>query len=391
LTCHLRRDYTSQVLRIIGGALGGRRLTAPPGAVTRPTADRVREALFNILGAPTAGARVLDVFAGAGALGLEALSRGAAEAWFIERAPAALRCLRANVAGLDLDAACHVVRGDAVAILRRWDATARQRDLTGGADPGLRFGWVFLDPPYQTDLAARALAVLGEGRLLAPDARVVVEHDRRNPPEPRHGGLVRTDLRRYGDTELSLYRNESPPDAGPADLPHAVTMSQTTPTVAVYPGTFDPVTNGHIDILERSLMLFDRVIVALATNPRKQPLFSAEERVDFIRSALGDRDDKLAFDSFDGLLVEYCKRAGARFIVRGLRALADFEYEFQFAHMNRRLAPGLDTVFFMTDERNHYVSSSLVKEVASFGGDITGLVPARVAAALVAKFSPTQE
>lgn len=164
-------------------------------------------------------------------------------------------------------------------------------------------------------------------------------------------------------------------------------MSQVSPRIAVYPGTFDPVTNGHIDILERSLMLFDRVIVALATNPRKQPLFPAEERVAFISGAVGDRDGKLDFDSFEGLLVDYCRRVGARFIVRGLRALADFEYEFQFAHMNRRLAPGLDTVFFMTDERNHYVSSSLVKEVASFGGDVTGLVPPQVATALAAKFS----
>jgi pantetheine-phosphate adenylyltransferase len=168
-------------------------------------------------------------------------------------------------------------------------------------------------------------------------------------------------------------------------------MSQASPTIAVYPGTFDPVTSGHVDILERSLVLFDRVIVALATNPRKQPLFSATERVDFMRGALGDRGDKLDFDSFDGLLVEYCRRVGARFIVRGLRALADFEYEFQFAHMNRRLAPGLDTVFFMTDERHHYVSSSLVKEVASFGGDITGLVPPMVATALQAKFSAGRE
>ena len=164
-------------------------------------------------------------------------------------------------------------------------------------------------------------------------------------------------------------------------------MIDPSKTIAVYPGTFDPVTNGHIDILARSLQLFDQVVVALATNPRKHPLFSVEERVAFIKSAVGDQDGKLTFDSFDGLLVDYCKSRGARFIVRGLRALADFEYEFQFAHMNRRLAPGLDTVFFMTDERNHYVSSSLVKEVASFGGDIAGLVPPAVAAALAGKFS----
>lgn len=163
-------------------------------------------------------------------------------------------------------------------------------------------------------------------------------------------------------------------------------MSANPPTIAVYPGTFDPVTNGHLDILERSLRIFDRVIVAIATNPRKQPLFSVDERIEFIRAAIGGEPESLTFDSFHGLLVDYCRSRGATCIVRGLRALADFEYEFQFAHMNRRLAPNVDTVFFMTDESNHYVSSSLVKEVASFGGDVSGLVPPTVADALAAKY-----
>jgi pantetheine-phosphate adenylyltransferase len=159
-----------------------------------------------------------------------------------------------------------------------------------------------------------------------------------------------------------------------------------TSPIAVYPGTFDPITNGHLDILERALRLFDRVIIALAVNPRKQPLFTVEERVEFIRGALAHHADRVEFASNDGLLVEFCANRGATVIVRGLRALADFEYEFQFAHMNRRLAPTVDTVFFMTDERNHYVSSSLVKEVASLGGDVTGLVPASVVSALAAKY-----
>jgi pantetheine-phosphate adenylyltransferase len=154
---------------------------------------------------------------------------------------------------------------------------------------------------------------------------------------------------------------------------------------AVYPGTFDPITNGHVDILERSLALFDEVIVAIASNPRKQPLFTLEERIAFIQQATSS-NPRVRCDAFDGLLVEYCAQQRAAFIVRGLRALADFEYEFQFAHMNRRLAPGVDTVFFMTDESHHYVSSSLIKEVASLGGDIDGLVPPAVAAALAGKF-----
>ena len=160
--------------------------------------------------------------------------------------------------------------------------------------------------------------------------------------------------------------------------------------VAVYPGTFDPITNGHLDILERALHLFDRIIVTIASNPRKQPLFSAAERIEHIREAMAalGHGDRIDYAEFNGLLVDFCRSRGATVIVRGLRALADFEYEFQFAHMNRRLAPGIDSVFLMTDERNHYVSSSLVKEVASLGGDVTGLVPPQVQRALVAKYKP---
>ena len=164
-------------------------------------------------------------------------------------------------------------------------------------------------------------------------------------------------------------------------------MKDQVTTIAVYPGTFDPITNGHLDILERALGIFDRVIVTIAPNIRKSPLFTTDERMQFIRDALPQYGDRLEFAVFEGLLVDFCRSRGARCIVRGLRALADFEYEFQFAHMNRRLAPGVDTVFFMTDERNHYVSSSLVKEVASLGGDVKGLVPAAVEAALAAKFA----
>lgn len=156
--------------------------------------------------------------------------------------------------------------------------------------------------------------------------------------------------------------------------------------LAVYPGTFDPITNGHIDILRRSLAFFDRVVVALAENVRKAPLFTIDERRAMIVEALG-RDARVEVDAFSGLLVDYCKSRGAGALIRGLRALADFEYEFQFAHMNRRLAPDVDTVFFMTDERNHYVSSSLVKEVASLGGDVTGLVPSAVVRALAQKYA----
>ena len=155
-------------------------------------------------------------------------------------------------------------------------------------------------------------------------------------------------------------------------------------TLAVYPGTFDPITNGHVDILRRSLKIFDKVVVALAENVRKAPLFTIDERRKLIADAL-KQDGRLEIDAFQGLLADYCRRRGANVVIRGLRALADFEYEFQSAHMNRRLAPDVETLFLMTGEESFYVSSSLVKEVALMGGDVSGLVPAGVAAALADK------
>jgi pantetheine-phosphate adenylyltransferase len=155
-------------------------------------------------------------------------------------------------------------------------------------------------------------------------------------------------------------------------------------SLAVYPGTFDPITNGHVDILRRSLKIFDRVVVALADNVRKTPLFSLAERRAMITEALGG-DPRIEIDAFQGLLAEYCQRRGATVVIRGLRALADFEYEFQLTHMNRRLAPDVETLFLMTGEESFYVSSSLVKEVGLMGGDVSRMVPRSVAAALTQK------
>jgi pantetheine-phosphate adenylyltransferase len=148
-------------------------------------------------------------------------------------------------------------------------------------------------------------------------------------------------------------------------------------TTAIYPGTFDPITNGHLDVIERSARLFDRLIVALLRNADKAPLLTLEERQDVARRVV-EPYPNVSVESFDGLLVDYCRARGARAIVRGLRALSDFEYEFQMALMNRRLEPGVETVFMMPSEAYSYVSSRLVKEVAQLGGDVSGLVPPAV-------------
>ncbi len=148
---------------------------------------------------------------------------------------------------------------------------------------------------------------------------------------------------------------------------------------AVYAGSFDPVTNGHLDIIERSLVAFDRVIVAVAmrtSDPGKQSgMFSGAERVDMIRAATTDLKQRVEVDSFTGLLVDYCERRAANAIIRGLRAVADFEYEFQMAMMNRHMRPQIETFFLATGSAHFYTSSRLVKEVASLGGDTRGLVP----------------
>jgi pantetheine-phosphate adenylyltransferase len=155
--------------------------------------------------------------------------------------------------------------------------------------------------------------------------------------------------------------------------------------IAVYPGSFDPPTKGHEDLVRRSLALADRVIVAVALNAAKQPLFTVEERLDMLRQAVGG-DSRVSFESFQGLLADFAKRAGATTIVRGLRAVSDFEYEFQMALMNRQLHPSLETVFLVPAVDLTYLSSSLVREVARFGGDVSALVHPVVAEALARRF-----
>jgi pantetheine-phosphate adenylyltransferase len=155
--------------------------------------------------------------------------------------------------------------------------------------------------------------------------------------------------------------------------------------IAVYPGSFDPPTRGHEDLVRRSLSLADRVVVAVALNVLKQPLFSVDERLGMLRDAIGNHD-RVSFQSFDGLLAEFAKRVGASIIVRGLRAVSDFEYEFQMALMNRQLHPSLETVFLVPAVDLTYLSSSLVREVARFGGDVSSLVHPSVAQALSRRF-----
>jgi len=148
--------------------------------------------------------------------------------------------------------------------------------------------------------------------------------------------------------------------------------------IAIYPGSFDPVTNGHVDIIERAAPLFSKVVVAVIRNPEKKSHFSLEQRVEMLKKSLRKLRN-VEVDSFDGLLVDYARRKKANIIVRGLRAVSDFDYEFQMALTNRKMAPRIETLFFMTDYKYSYLSSSFVKQIARLGGDVSELVPKAVA------------
>lgn len=157
------------------------------------------------------------------------------------------------------------------------------------------------------------------------------------------------------------------------------------PRIALYPGSFDPPTNGHLSIIQRGLKMFDGLLVAVLRNPAKDAVFSVDERVALLRGAVNN-DPRVTVKTFEGLLVKFAQEEGVNTVLRGLRAVSDFEVEFQMANMNRKLRPEVETVFMMTGEDYFFVSSNLVREVAMFGGDVSGLVPSNVLKALKAKY-----
>jgi pantetheine-phosphate adenylyltransferase len=178
-------------------------------------------------------------------------------------------------------------------------------------------------------------------------------------------------------------------DNGTLNLPcaeHSMTRKEHMKKIAVYPGSFDPVTYGHIDIVQRGRKLFDKIIVAILNNPAKNALFPVEERLAMLRESMKEISG-LTFDTFDGLLVDYAKNSGAQAILRGMRAVSDFEHEFQLALMNRKLNRDVETVFLMTGMRWFFTSSSIIKEAALFGGDISDMVPPNVNQRVREKFN----
>jgi pantetheine-phosphate adenylyltransferase len=332
------------------GEAGRPRRRASP---VRPTAARVRRALFDSLGRRVEGAAVLDLFAGTGALGLEAIHRGARRVVFVEHEPARCRAIRAAAPGAPAEV--EVVCADALAAVARLAAR------------GDRFDLVLLDPPYGRGWVDRALAAVARAGLLAPDGLVVAEGHWRDAPA-RAAGLEVVREARYGETALWYVRIASGREAGGGRRVR----------IAVYPGSFDPVHHGHIELIRRATKIFDHVIVAVAENVEKIPgAFPLEERVAMMEEVL-DGLSGVEVAAYRGLTVEFAVARGATCVIKGLRAVGDFDYELKQSAMNRILAPGLDTLLFIADPQWAFVSSSLIREVARLGGAVDAICPPAV-------------
>jgi pantetheine-phosphate adenylyltransferase/16S rRNA (guanine(966)-N(2))-methyltransferase RsmD len=327
-------------VRVIAGTARGTRLAPVPRGV-RPTSDRVRESVFNSLGQFFDG-HVLDLYAGTGALGIEALSRGSERAVFVEKDRRALGAIRENLRRARVAERAEVVAGDVGRVLDRMLTDGRQ------------FNLIFADPPYRIAATEVEGMMSRLGALLAPGGRVVIESG-----EAPAAGMIgkKGATRRYGGTYVTILER-----------------SEITMILAVCPGSFDPVTTGHLDIIRRASNVFDHVVVAVGANLRKKSRLPAVERARLIEKVTAEIEN-VSVEVMDGLLVNFAREQGAQVIVKGLRAVSDFESEFEQAQLNRTMYPELETVFIMASAEHSFLSSSAVREIASLGGDVRGLVP----------------
>ncbi len=328
-------------MRIIAGSARSIRLAPVPEGV-RPTSDRVREAIFNSLGQFFDGGEALDLYAGTGALGIEALSRGCDRATFVEKSGKAAHTIRENLRRAGFENRGEVLRGDVADVLERFVSRRREYNL------------IFVDPPYR--IPPREIGDVMErlAVLLVPGGRAVVESDQ----TPAHTTeSLKGASRRYGGTVVTFLER-----------------SEHTMKIAICPGSFDPITVGHLDVIRRAAGIFDHVIVAVGANLRKQPRLSAKERAQLIEKVTAPFEN-VSVEVMKSLLTEFARERGARVVVKGLRAVSDFESEFEQAQLNRTLYPEFETVFIMAAAEHSFLSSSAVREIAGYGGDVSGLVP----------------
>ena len=354
-------------MRVIAGSARRTQLKTLEGMDTRPTTDRIKETLFNMIAPYLYDSIFLDLFAGSGGIGLEAVSRGAKKAVFVENSKKAAACIQENIRFTKFTSSCDLKCMDALSALRMLE----RRYV---------FDIIFMDPPYGLGLEYDVLLHLKDSSILTEDTLIIVEESLDTDPyEMEKYGFEITRIKRYKTNQhviilqfiqvkriirLLLYM-----------VPN-LNKKKDKMKKAIYPGSFDPMTLGHLDIIERSSKMVDELNVAVLKNNAKNPLFSADERVSMIKE-MTDSMPNVTVTSFNGLLVDYMREIDATIIVRGLRAVTDFEYELQIAQTNHVENPEVETIFLTTSLQYSYLSSTIVKEFASYGGDLSKFVPAR--------------
>lgn len=333
-------------MRIIGGIYGGRILTEFENIGVRPTSDMVRESLFNILRDRIKDAKVLDLFCGTGAIGIEALSRGAKHVTFNDNNAKSLDCLNKNLASLNITDGYSVSLRDGLAFLQ---STTEKFDI------------IYLDPPYDGDLGETAL--IYAINCLNKNGVIVYETDKLK--EYNLNGLFNFDTRKYGRNILYFFEAKKP--------------------ACVFAGTFDPITKGHENLINRCLNEYEKVVLTLGANEGKTPFFDKEQRLAFLKLVYGDNKNVVIADYLElkDTYAEFLSKQGVKFFVRGIRNELDAVYENSNIGKNKRLYPDIETVFIKADKKYKKISSSTVREYIEQGKNIAPFIPEKCKDAVI--------
>lgn len=323
-------------MRIIGGSFKGRTLKSLKGISVRPTTDRVKEAVFNLIQKYVSGAVVLDLFAGSGALGIEALSRGAAKVVFADRSKDSISVVKENLSK---------VSGDTEIILKDFRSAVQELQLSGE-----KFDIIFIDPPYKEGLYGDVLKLLYNSGILADGGIAIIERERGEKDYDLPLGLEIKESRDYGGTAIDII----------------IRASKTAIT-----GTFDPFTKGHRYLVDEALEHFDYAHIVILENPNKTAEFSLKNRLKIIEKATKDVKKRVKIAYYSGLAIDYCRKNGIEYIIRGVRNDVDLKYEQEMAVWNLKEG-GIQTILLNAEDSE--ISSTLVKKVIKEGGDLSGLV-----------------